>query len=153
MWFNRWKYFNEARLKSYEFLDHTADIIVKGTGDTLEEAFAAVAEGMFAVITGGAAVVAAETVELEVASIDLPGLLVAFLSELIVCHEVDGLVLAEFEVEFTAKNALRATGRGEKFDRKKHGEGIQVKGASYHMLEINPPRRGCPASARVLFDI
>ena len=38
-------------MKRFEFLDHTADVILQGHGDTLAEAFAAAADGLFAVIT------------------------------------------------------------------------------------------------------
>ncbi|RME19512.1 MAG: hypothetical protein D6800_14195, partial [Candidatus Zixiibacteriota bacterium] len=43
-------------MKQFEYLDHTADIIVKGSGETLAEAFAAVGEGMIALMTHDAPV-------------------------------------------------------------------------------------------------
>ena len=140
-------------MKRYEFKDHTADVIAKGYGSTLEEAFAAAGEAMFNIITGGADVACVEDVEFETESIDLEGLLVGFLSHLIVVHEVDELVLAELSVEFVGANRLRAHGPGEKFEHSRHGNGVQVKGVSYHLIEINPDDGEKPAEVQVLFDI
>ena len=72
-------------MKHYEFKDHTADVIAIGYGSTLEEAFAAAGEAMFNIITGGADVACIEDVVFEIESIDTEGLLVGFLSHLIVC--------------------------------------------------------------------
>lgn len=142
-----------AKLKRYEFIDHTADTAIRAYGDTLEQAFESVATGMFDIITGGAAIGGTEEVSLTVASIDIEGLLVSFLSQLIVIHEVESVVLTGFEVEFTARNELTATAQAEKFDRQKHGDGIQVKGVSYHMLEIHDGGTTQPCHVQVLFDV
>ena len=56
-------------------------------------------------------------------------------------------------VTFHGDRRLTATGLGECFDRAKHGEGIQVKGVSYHMLEINEGVPGELSSVQVLLDI
>ncbi len=150
-------------MKNYEFIDHTADIIARATGDTLEEAFAGAAEALFDVITGDAtsggaasddaAVNGNEEIRFQVESIDLEGLLVGFLSELIVIHEVRSLVLSDFEVTLESDTKLTASCRGEKFDPGKHGEGTQVKGVSYHMIEVTRESEGTSAVVQVLFDI
>jgi SHS2 domain-containing protein len=135
----------------YEFREHTADIIIRAFGASLEEAFAAAAGALFDVITDRADISPDEAVTVTVESIDREGLLVALLSELIVRFEVDGWVLSDFEVAFTSATSLRVTGRGERFDREKHGHGIQVKGASYHLMEINDSADDC--YVQVLLDI
>ena len=140
-------------MKQYELIDHTADVIVKAYGSNLEETFACAADAMFDLITGKARIDSVERVEIEVGSIDTEGLLVGFLSKLIVIHEVDGLVLSGFSVQFTGENRLRAVGNGERFSREKHGNGIQVKGVSYHMLEIAPASEKGPGYVQVLFDV
>jgi len=141
-------------MKSFEFIDHTADIIARATGDTLEQAFAGAAEALFEVITGGSAgIVGPEDIRFEVNSIDLEGLLVGFLSELIVIHEVRGLVLSDFEVKLESDTRLSAVCRGEKFDPAKHSEGKQVKGISYHMIEVTRESERSSAVVQALFDI
>ncbi|MBU0983313.1 MAG: archease [candidate division Zixibacteria bacterium] len=140
-------------MKRHEFKEHTADIIAVAFGDSPEVAFAAAAEAMFDVITGGADVQSIESVELTVESIDREGLLVGFLSELIVIQEVQGKVFAEFTVVFTGPHSLRAIGRGESFDPERHGEGTPVKGVSYHLLEIDTTSSPEECRIQVLFDI
>jgi SHS2 domain-containing protein len=140
-------------MRHYEFIDHTADIAVRAWGDTLEEAFAEAAQAMFDVITNKAQVSSCETVSFEIESIDLEGLLVGFLSKLIVVHEVNRLVLGSFAVELAGNNRLRARVSGEKFDAARHGAGSQVKGVSYHMMEIHDGHGREPSYVRVLFDV
>ncbi len=139
--------------RRYEFKEHTADIIARAYGETLEDAFASAAGAMFDLLTDGSVISGNEAVEFEVESIDLEGLLVGFLSELIVLHEADRLVLHDFKVEFVGETQLKATVIGERFDSNKHGGGTQVKGVSYHLLEIRRGETGEPVSLQVLFDI
>jgi SHS2 domain-containing protein len=137
----------------YEFLDHTADVLIRAYGKSLEEAFGSAAEALFALITDYAHIRPTRQVELDVESIDQEGLLVSFLSRLIVVFETDNLVLTDFSITFTSENALSVTAGAEPFDEHTHGQGTPVKGISYHMMEINEPRRGDQASVQVLFDI
>jgi SHS2 domain-containing protein len=139
-------------MKRYEFKDHTADIIARAYGATLDEAFGSAAMAMFDVITGGADIGNEQRLELEVESIDPEGLLVGFLSDLIVLHETENVVLGEFEISLDG-NRLKAVCLGEPFDSGKHGEGTHVKGVSYHMIEIDPGGKNEPAHVQVLFDI
>ena len=137
----------------YEFIEHTADIGVKAYGDSTEETFAVAAEAMFALITDDAQIEAVKTIEFEVVSEDREGLLVKFLSQLIVIHEVENLVLTDFEVKFTDKDRLVARMKGERFDTDRHGGGTHVKGVSYHMLELVETKSDRTGYTQVLFDI
>jgi len=137
----------------YEFIDHTADIAVKAYGETLGEAFAAAAEAMFDIITRGSDIQPTEEIQISVESIDIEGLLVSFLSELILRHEVNNLVLTDFRVTIEDDKHMSAAARGEKFEAKRHGHGVQVKGVSYHMMEIVEGKAGSPCHVQVLFDI
>lgn len=140
-------------MKRYEYLDHTADIIVKGTGDTLAEAFAAAGEGTIALMTHQAEVRPEQEHRLAVESIDREGLLVTFLSRLLLVFEVEGFVPGEIDVSFENGTALTAVLRGEPFDRERHGQGIPVKGVSYHLLEIHEGTDSGPCWVQVLLDI
>ena len=143
----------EASHHQYEFLDHTADVIVRAYGATIDAAFAAAAEGMFDVITNSAKLDGTGVISRDVLSIDQEGLLVAFLSDLIVIHEVEDVVLSHFEVAISSETALSFTARAEPFDARWHGEGTPVKGVSYHLMEIGiDPVRGCPY-VQVLLDL
>ncbi len=140
-------------MKQYEFVEHTADIVIKAYGKSLEEAFAVAATAMFDILTGEAPREHREKVELEVESLDLEGLLVGFLSRLIVVHEVDNMVFKDFDVTIVNSTRLKATAWGEPFDKSRHGGGINVKAASYHMIEIFDGKGEKPSYVQVLFDV
>jgi len=140
-------------MKPYEFREHTADIIARAYGDTLDEAFAAAARAMFDLITSGAEIRTLDEHQIEVESIDLEGLLVTFLSDLIVLHETENMVYDEFRVTLDGERKLSAFCRGEKFDPKRHGGGTAVKGVSYHLMEIEKSTAQGPCHVQVLFDI
>ncbi len=137
----------------YEFVEHTADIAIKAYGENLEQAFAVAAGAMFDIMTDGSAISPAETIEFEVESVDIEGLLVGFLSDLIVLHEVQDYVLTDFEVTFVNKRRLKVTARGETFDDSKHDHGHHIKGVSYHMMEIVEGTSEAPSYVQVLFDV
>ncbi len=139
-------------MRKFEYIEHTADIGVKAYGDTIDMAFANAAEAMFALITDNSDIDPAESVRLDIEAMDREGLLVKFLSELIILHESENLVLTDFNVEL-ADNRLAVTMKGERFSDRKHGGGTCVKGVSYHMLEIVEHEAQRPAYVQVLFDI
>jgi SHS2 domain-containing protein len=140
-------------MRRYEYIEHTADIGVRAYGETIGEAFAAVAEAMFALLTDNATVIGTRQVSFTVGSDDRESLLVKFLSQLILVFETENLVLTDFDVSVTGDQSLEARMKGERFDTERHGNGTPVKGVSYHMLEIVDACDDQPASVQVLFDI
>ena len=80
-------------------------------------------------------------------------LLVGFLSNLIVLHEVQNMVLTEFKITFESERKLKVTAGGEQFDEQKHAHGHHVKGVSYHMMEIFDGGGKAPSFVQVLFDV
>lgn len=138
-------------MEDYSTFEHTADIGIEAYGRTLEEAFANAAKGMFSVITNGSNVEAKEKrhIELPVDS-DEEQLLVDWLSELLYINDVDGLVFSNFDIKIDDKS-LVADAYGEKYDRSKHGYGMEIKAVTYHMLKIKRNKKGF--YIRVLFDI
>lgn len=137
----------------YEFIEHTADVAIKAFGSTLADAFATAASAMFDIITDGSDIEPVDEVDFETESVDLAGLLVGFLSDLIVLYETQDMVFADFRVEFVSQQRLKVTAWGESFDEEKHSCGHQVKGVSYHMMEIFDGGGKNPSYVQVLFDV
>ena len=108
---------------------------------------------MFAIITDSAAIKPTDSIEIQIGSIDVEGLLVEFLSELIVIHETKNVVLTAFEVVFGDEHTLTCKARTEAFSSERHGLGTPVKGVSYHMMEIVEDPAGRDSYVLVLFDI
>jgi SHS2 domain-containing protein len=119
----------------FEILEHTADVGVLARGRTLAEAFAHAAEGMFSIMVDLEGVREVEQRSIAVAGHDWPGLLVAWLSELLYYSDVDGLLFKRFEVEDMRPYTLRAVarradrppapraGRGREGDHPPHARG------------------------------
>ena len=135
----------------FELLEHTADVGVLAHGDTLAEAFAHAAEGMFSVMVNLNGVREEEKRSLAVKAHDWPSLLVAWLSELIYFSDVDNLVFKRFEIRDMKPYSLQATAYGEQIDRQRHELGAGVKAITRHMLEVSEDEDGF--RVQVLLDI
>jgi SHS2 domain-containing protein len=140
-----------AESAPFEILDHTADVGIAARGRTVGEAFAHAAEGMFSVMVDLAGVREIEQRTISVSGRDWPGLLVAWLSELLYYSDVEGLLFRRFEVKDLHPYALKALAHGEPIDRQRHDLGAGVKGVSRHMLEVEEGPEGW--RIQVLLDI
>jgi SHS2 domain-containing protein len=123
----------------WEHYEHTADVGIRGYGDTLEEAFEAVALALFDVMVDVRKVESKECREVEVDGEDLMALLYSFLEELLVLHDMEGLVFGDVDVEIKKTNEgyrLRAKACGEPLDYEKHGPKEEVKAITYHEMEV-----------------
>ena len=125
-------------MKRWEHYEHTADIGIRGYGDTLEEAFEAVATALFDVMVDVRKVDRKEMREIEVEGEDLYALLYSFLEELLILHDTEGLVFGDFEV------GIEKTKEGYKLKAKAYGESLsekhepkeEVKAITYHEMNI-----------------
>jgi SHS2 domain-containing protein len=132
----------------YELLDHTADILIKAHGPSLETCFANAAYAMFDQMVDLERVKSKGEVEVQIEGEDMEEMLYDMLSELLFIHEVDNVVLSEFEVTFTT-NGLKCSARGEELDLNRHGPRAEIKAVTFHMMEVNEEE----PSVTVLFDI
>ena len=138
-------------MEKYEFIDHTADIVVKAKGKNVEECFENAAKAMFDVITDGSEIESVGQYKIKLEADDSEQLLVDWLSELLYLNSAKNLVFGFFKVTLEDYNKkLTATVFGEKFDFSKHKAGSEIKAVTYHMLEIRKKR---PYHVQVLFDI
>ena len=137
-----------------EYLDHAADLGLRATGATLEEAFCEAARGLFARMVDLRAVRPRRryAVHLEAGSDE--DLLVEWLSDLLAQKELSGLVFSQFEARITRRERLRfldGVAEGERLDRSRHRPAIEVKGVSY--LGLGVSRRGGEWAVRCVFDV
>ncbi|MDQ7819166.1 MAG: archease [Armatimonadota bacterium] len=134
----------------FEVIEHTADVGIVARGRTLEDLFAHAAEGMFHFLIAPGTVRLQESRRVIVEAEDLPGLLVAWLNELLVLLNGHGFVPGSFEVREVSPERLEADVRGEPVDPHRHRFRLDVKAATYHQLEV---RRNDQWQARVIFDV
>ena len=121
----------------FKFLEHTADVGIIATGDSLAEALSWAARGMFSVIAELDNVAPRESLEVSVSAPDQEALTVDWLNELLYRYEAEGFLPREFlvSVDETGTN-LEAQCLGEPFDPERHHILTSVKAATYHELMV-----------------
>lgn len=139
-------------MSPWKVVEHTADVGLEATGDSLEEAIEEAIAGFGGLVCPEGDVQATASRRLEVQARDLDDLVVDLLDEVNYVHQVDHLVPAEATVD------LHRTGegyrldlelRGEAYDPDRHGHLMEIKATTYHGLEVTEE----PARIAVLFDV
>ncbi len=124
----------------FEFLEHTADILIAAHGQTLEEAFENAALAMFEVMTDTTKINATQEDAVEVEAEDEYALLYSWLEALLVKFEVNGMLFSKFKITSLQDNPegfkLKANVWGEKYNAEKHPQKVAVKAVTYHRMEI-----------------
>ncbi|MFP4170375.1 MAG: archease [Methanomassiliicoccales archaeon] len=132
----------------YELLEHTADLLVRALGSTVEECFQNAAFAMFDQMVDTSLVRTEEERSIELDCRDREECLVDLLSELLFLMDAEGMVFSAFRVEFTDRG-LRCTAEGEALDLGRHDPKTEIKAVTYHMLQVDEEE----PSITVLFDI
>ena len=136
-------------MDKFELIEHTADIGLKACGETLYEAFANAALGMFSIIVETASIIEVESRRVVVTADDAEGLLFEWLNSLLYYFDVETLLFRRFEITEFEDNRLVAVCYGEPFDSSRHGLKIGVKSATYHQMDVDR-ESNC---VRVFFDV
>ena len=119
----------------WQTFPHEADIGVRGTGATLEEAFAGAALALTAAICDPATVLPKQSLSIDCEAPDLELLLVDWLNALIYRMATRHLLFARFEVRI-AGTRLHATAWGEAVDVVRHQPATEAKGVSFCALQV-----------------
>jgi SHS2 domain-containing protein len=129
----------------------TADTGIWATGPTAAALLEALALGLYALGTDVARVRPRETRTVRVTGVDLGGLAVALLSELLTLEETDGFDGRSVTVRLRGRppTVAEATVRGEPFDPARHRAREAVKAITFHRLVVDPKR----GRARVIVDL
>jgi SHS2 domain-containing protein len=136
-------------MKKFEILEHRADLKIRVFGKTKEELFENAMVGM-----QRAAKYEKETksqrskIKIKIKSLDLPSLLVDFLSEILYLIETKKLVFEKVEFKKFTENEIEGILVGRPLKRM----GVYIKGATYHDLDIHK-ESDSSWQATILFDI
>jgi SHS2 domain-containing protein len=124
----------------FEFLEHTADVLIAAHGQTLEEAFENAAFAMFEVMTDTTKVAPVQEEAMEVAAEDEYALLYSWLEALLVKFEINSMLYSRFKIVSLEDSGeefkLKATVWGERFDASRHPQRTAVKAVTYHRMEF-----------------
>ena len=136
-------------MKRFQFIEHTADIGLIAYGQSLSEAFANAAYGLFSIIAELKTVKEIESRQLELSEEDSEALLFEWLNRLIYLFDVEMLLLKRFDIRDFDGRGLKAICYGEKYDPSRHQLKTGVKSATYHMLKVDKEKN----QVRVIFDV
>ena len=127
--------------EGYSFLDHTSDALVEAWGSTLERALVQAAVAFYDIMIDGKSVDPKIDDTVTVEGHDEYELLYEWLEALLLRFDIDGMVYSDFRIDHveTGNNPLnfQAIIGGEKYDRQKHGAKVEIKGVTYHIMEID----------------
>ena len=136
--------------KTFEVIDHTADVGIIAYGVTINAAFANAARALFDLITELDDIAEVSLRDIEVNAEDQEGLLVVWLNELIYIFETENMLFKTFDITRLDNTCLKAVACGERIDTVRHQLKTAVKAATYHMLKVE---HGNGWQVQVLFDI
>jgi SHS2 domain-containing protein len=143
--------------RKYRLIEHTADVGLVAYGDTLADAFASAATGMFSIITDLRRVKEEESRQVEASADDAEGLLFEWLNNLLYYFDVEMLLFRRFDIEIFDENKLKpsttlrlkTTCYGEQYNSARHHLKTGIKSATYHLLRVDREQN----RVRVIFDI
>jgi SHS2 domain-containing protein len=135
----------------YDYFDVAADVGVRAWGPTLPEAFAQAGLGVFALLVDLAAVEPRDTREVRAQAESREGLLVNWLNECLLLHDIEGFVARRIEFSLFEEGRVHSFLRGEEVDPSRHRVGTVVKAATMHEVQVRESRGGW--EARVILDI
>ena len=138
-----------------EWLDHTADVGFRATAPSIEAAFCEAGRALFSLMFAIENIHECTTYRVAVNAVTLEGLLVEWLSELLVQKDLTRLIFSRFEVRISGNetSGFSAVGNafGEPLDRSRHQPGIEVKGISYLGLAVTCQDGSC--AVQVIVDV
>lgn len=139
----------------HRFLSHTADLRLEVTAPSLEQLFAEALVGFTEAMTEVEAVEERTSWTEGAEADDLPGLLVAWLEELLFRFDARGLLPRRAVVHVAGESApyrLEAAVFGEPYDPARHPIKVLLKAITYHGLVVERVEGG-EWRSEVIFDI
>ncbi|MCE5325410.1 MAG: archease [Planctomycetaceae bacterium] len=122
--------------KHCETFEHTADVGLKASADTLGELFEALAEGLADFICRREQVKTKETITIEARGDDIEALAVEFLWKIMDTIQTNRKAVAAVRVMKIEPNLVHAQVDCEPLNPARHETGTEVKAVTYHMLEV-----------------
>lgn len=127
--------------RSWQILDHTADVLIEGKGATLEKAFEAIAIALQNVIVDINTITCKKKLKgnIRLENPSKEELLFEFLSKIVFIKDTKKFVFRDIEVKIINDNnfvELHFLMKGERISIKKHKIYCDVKGVSYSELRV-----------------
>ncbi len=137
--------------KHCETFDHTSDMGLRASADSLGELFEAMGEGLADLICPRRKVSASQRREIRLQAEDVEALAVDFLSKILNTVQTDRFAVAAVRVGEISQTAVAGEIAGEPFDPGRHEFQTEVKAVTYHLLRI--ARQDQRWTAQVILDV
>ncbi len=135
----------------YEVFEHVSDIGLRIYASSFKELLENAGLALFDQMADLSRVEAVKSIEVSAQGDTVEELFMAWIRELLYIFHGEGYLLKEFVVEEPSKGTVKGIAKGEKIDPDRHLIHGEVKGATYHMLEIK--ESGGKWEARVILDV
>lgn len=123
----------------FRYLEHVTDAYIEAYGDSMEEAFSYAAKGTVNVMFEIRDIQGTSKVDFRIEGVDYYELLFNWLERVNLLIAIDNQVISNFELKISkldSKYQLTGSGMAETIDIIKHGYKIEIKGVTYHEMEI-----------------
>jgi SHS2 domain-containing protein len=123
----------------FRYLEHVTDAYIEAYGDSIEEAFSYAAIGTVNVMFEIKDIQGRSKVDFRIEGVDYYELLFNWLERVHLLITIDNQVISNFELKISkldSKFQLSGFGMAETIDITKHGYKIEIKGVTYHEMEI-----------------
>lgn len=139
-------------MKSYEYLEHTADMGMLVRGENLSELLRNAAQGLFETVAVIDTVDETESIEVHLTAESVEELFVRWLDELIFRHETEEIFFKRADIHGCSETEMSAAVYGESVNFDKHEVYTEIKSVTYHQLEVLQKTDGSWC-AQVIFDL
>ncbi|HEY1247655.1 MAG TPA: archease [Nitrososphaera sp.] len=140
--------------EGYRFLDHMTDAVIEAYGSTLNEAFENAALGLSDTMIDLNTVEPKKKIKVTAKGHDLYSLLFDWLNTVLLLMVVDWIAVSQFSIEIRKQSngySIEGTAIGEPFDFDRHRYKIEIKGVTYHEMEIKQDT--ATSTVRFLVDL
>ena len=141
--------------QGYRFLEHVTDALGEAWGGTIEEAFSQAGIALFDTMLNPKTVRPIANEVIETVGHDEKELLYNYLEELLLLFEIRRFAVRTVKITSIAKSQgqfrLQGYVSGERYDPKRHQGKVEVKGITYHLMDIE--REPEKTTLRFLVDL
>ena len=138
----------------FRYLDHVTDLVIEASGSTIENAFVNSARGLVNVMFEINNVSPTLETLIEATGHDMNNLLYNWLEQVLLLMLVDRIVTSVFKVNIFENQgmfSIKGAAVGEQIDLYKHGYKVEIKGITYHEMEIMKQSGG--VTIRFMLDL
>jgi SHS2 domain-containing protein len=136
---------------TYREIEHTADVGIELTADSLPALFASAGEALYALIADPATIEGRDEISIAATGNDPEELFHAWLCELLALFNVQGFIGNHCQIAHISDSQVQGRVSGEKLDLKRHAFHTEIKGVTYHDFRVWQEARTW--YARVIFDV